>query len=205
MADFVEDLFSFPASFPGMEAVPSPYVYLMGCGKFSQFCCTLRSLADPGQYCPFCPTELGRRGRLPITTHGVWQLLENEFPNPNTERMLLITPVNHRCNPGTLTSDDWTEIGSLFEYCQEQLDIKSGGVVFRFGDPHQHAGTIAHMHINVIAPICGKEFRIPLAKHVTDHAENYRRLIGFRDELRGRGGADWLFSPEGIVETQPRL
>lgn len=75
----------------------------------------------------------------------------------------------------------------------------------RFNDPHYHAGSVEHFHFNLIEPIPGVEFRAPLAKLEPSHAKNYARMSEFILKLRELGGFDWLFSPEGIAETLPKL
>lgn len=196
----LSSLTALPAQFPGMEALPAETVYLMGCRTFNQFCCTFRALADPAMFCPFCTTELERRGRKPIYKWENWMLMQNEFPHKNTDRMLLVVPIRHTINLIELSRKDWGEIGGLINACR----IKSGGVMFRFGDPHLNVGTIEHLHINVIEPVCGKEYRAPFAKNIAEHAEDYQRLLGFLMELNEHDEPEeWLFTPEGINKTQP--
>lgn len=175
--------------------------YLMGCRTFEQFCCTLRALAMPEQFCPFCATELERRDRKPILTMGGWQLFENEFPHKATARMELIVPRRHVRSPAELRPDDWVEIGALVQMSQ----IKNGGLVMRFGDPRYHVGTIEHLHFNLIEPTPGVEYRPPLSKDVSELRKDFQRAFGFYDQLwEMEGDIEWLFSDEGIAQTQPK-
>lgn len=188
-----------------MGKVSTSTLYLMGCRKFDQFCCTLRGLLQTETFCPFCVKELTRRGRMPLRETAGWKLLENEFPHRATSRMLLIVPCRHVTDLDQFTEADWFDIGKLMSFCRQHLGIKSGGIMFRFGDPHLNVGTVEHLHINVIEPICGKEYRPPLAKELTEHRSDYDRMIRFRDELIEHGGYEWLFSEKGIRTTQPAL
>lgn len=193
---------SLPLDFPGMEAIDRKTLYLMGCRSFEQYCCSLRALANPQVFCPFCQSELKRRGRRSWQECGNWMLLKNEFPHKNVQRMLLIIPKRHLTEIAELEPDDWVSIGRLIAVC----GIASGGVMFRFGDPRLNVGTVDHLHINIIEPICGKEYRPPLAKSVEEHREDYHRLLRFRQEFwTHKHPSEWLFSAEGIEATQPAL
>ena len=193
-------LIELPSGFPGMQALEAGAVYLMGCRSFDQYCCTVRSLADPDRFCPFCPHEFERRGRRPLICVDDWMLIENEFPHKNVAKMLLVVPREHVTRL-RLSPVDWADLGLLIE----KSGIEDGGVMLRFGDPRLNVGTVEHLHFNIIEPICGKEYRAPFAKELAEHEQDYARTIGFQTELIRRGGLDWLFSEEGIAETQPKI
>lgn len=195
---FSQDLGELPSEFPDMNHLSAGVVFLMGCRSFQQYCCTYRSLLDWREFCPFCKTELERHGHKPTAVSGGWMLMPNKFPHRNTKQMWLLVPIRHVTDLARLTSADWTNIGSLLKVC----GIRSGGIMFRFGDPHLNVGTIEHLHINLIEPVCGKEFRPPFAKEMLEHATDYQRMLGFRNELLKKGGRPWLFSETGISETQ---
>jgi len=188
-----------------MELIHGETLYLMGCRGFDQFCCTVRSLVEPEAFCPFCAKELSRRGRKPDETAGDWHLIKNEFPHRNVLQMWLIVPSAHITGIRRLGPQDWISIGKLVTLCLGKHSISGGGIMARFGDPHLNAGTVEHLHFNIIEPVCGKEYRAPLAKQLAEHAEDYQRLLGFRDQLVERGGMEWLMSPAGIDETQPKI
>lgn len=196
----VRSLTVVPRVFPGMGQLSASVVYLMGCRSFSQFCCTLRSLRDPTQFCPFCEAELERRGRLPDAENAYWRLLKNEFPHKATRQMWLIVPRQHISHPDQLTPKHWTTIGEILS----ATGVDNGGVMWRFGHPRYNVGSIEHFHINVIEPICGREYRPPFAKDLPEHVEDFTRALGFQAELETKGGEKWLFSAEGIEETQPK-
>lgn len=198
---------ALPKQFPGLLALDTNIVYLMGCMKLDQFCCTWRALENPMLFCPFCPAELNRRGRKPITsTHG-WSIFANEFPRSDTERMLLIIPDHHIVRQGRATIHDFTKMGFLFQDVVDSL-IPDGVLVMRFGNPLYHAGTIPHLHANIIRPTPEGGCSLPIAKHVSGpygHMADYARLHDFVAQIEERGGMEWLFSTEGIVETQPPI
>lgn len=196
---------TLPRAYPGAEALPSFVLYHMGTRSFEQFCCTLHSTIDPYRFCPFCNNERARRGREPTDQEDGWLLLRNEFPHKRTKQMWLIVPCRHITQMAELEFRDWRAISQLMERCLKGQEIRGGGVMWRFGDPHLNAGTVEHLHINIIEPICGEEYRPPLAKTETEHAEDYARVLRFCEMLDAKGGESWLLSPEGIAATQPAL
>jgi len=201
--DLPNTLLRQPREYPGkITTVPKEIVYLMGCGGLKQFCSTLRGLIAPEQYCPFCHIERERRQRKFERTEVGWGLLENEFKREGkNHEMWIIVPFEHITTVDELTSRDWESIGKLFGYCTNRYCF-SGGLVMRYGDPHYHAGTVEHLHANIITPVAGVDFPNPLAKDEAHHAKNYQRMLDFRDEVVEQGGIEWLFSEDGLRETQ---
>jgi diadenosine tetraphosphate (Ap4A) HIT family hydrolase len=201
----IADLNALPCKYPGaITSVSKETVWLMGCGGFVQFCVTLRGIIDPERFCPFCRNERARRQRVFTKTWGDWGLLANEFPRKDIGHMWLIIPQRHVTDLEHLDTLDWLAIGKLIQHYNVHIaQGKGGGIMARFGDPHYNAGSVPHFHMNIIEPIPGTEFRAPLAKNEPDHAKNYTRLMEHVAEMQKRGGRDWLFSPEGIKETQP--
>jgi diadenosine tetraphosphate (Ap4A) HIT family hydrolase len=191
--------------FAGIERVPNEIIYLMGCRSFEQFCGTIRSIIDPPRFCPFCKEERARRKQQEVHGSAAWMLLRNEYPHRNTKQMWLIVPRHHIFHTNQIGAVDWVEIGNLFQWCLGQGKIQGGGVMFRFGEPRLNVGTVPHLHINIIEPIPGKEYRPPFAKKEPEHAEDYERMLDFLNQLIERGGRKWLFSPVGIEATQPKV
>lgn len=191
--------------FPGLDEVEPSIVYLMGCSSFNQFCCTLRALDYPEDFCPFCDKERARRNRGFEARLNGWGLLKNEFPRKDTSHMWLIIPERHVVSPQELTRRDWIGIGQMFDHCRKMLKMPGGGLIMRFGDPHYHAGTIEHLHLNMVEPLQNGNFRTPLAKTPEKHAEDYADLLKNIAELKRRGGEKWLLSVQGIEETQPKI
>jgi len=203
--NIVSHLQGLPLQFPGVAALSSHAVNLMGCRSFDQFCCTARGLQDPEQFCPFCQSEMRRRGRKADFEKGHWLLIKNEFPHKNTRQMYLVIPRQHIVSLSELSTSDWLDLANLIEKCARQYHIEGGGIMWRFGDARFNAGTVEHLHINIIEPIPGKEYRPPFAKNEPEHSEDYARLTKFVAELGQKGGEEWLFSPQGIEETQPKV
>lgn len=187
--------------YPGIQNLPDEVVYLMGCRTFEQFCSTLRSTISPKTFCPFCESQIGERCADKADRTTDWVLLRNEFPHKNTDSMWLIVPLRHLKDAAQLRSQDWVQVGMLFDRAIKAYRAVSGGFVMRYGHPNRHAGTIEHLHINLIAPRIGQEFRAALSKTEAERDVDYKRLLGFRDSLYERvheHGTGWLFSRGSI-------
>ena len=194
--------------YPGLMNLDPVIVALMACRDFNQLCCTWRAWHDPVKFCPFCPTELERRGRAAVWTSGRMMVLSNEFPRKDAT-MWLIVPRFHAIHRRDLAEQDILDQWRLEDYCAEKHGFESGGSVRRFGDPRYHAGTIEHLHWNLIKPVPEMGMSAPLAKRPEGeygHIEDYRRFAhDFWPRIVARGGLEWLFSNEGVRETQPPM
>lgn len=198
---------ALPLDYPGLNAIDPRIVYLMGCSTFEQFCCTWRSIEDPAMFCPFCPAELKRRGRTPKERIGSMIFLENEFPRKDAT-MGLIVPECHITDPDDLLEAELAHVWRLMIISRRKYGFESGGMVMRYGDPRDHAGTIAHLHWNLIKPTREGGMSVPLAKHLDGprgHKDDWQRFLDFMWSLGQEGGFEWLFSQAGIEETQPKV
>lgn len=192
---------ALPNEFPGISNIEPHLYYLMGVRGPRQFFVTLRGMLDPERFCGFC--NVGLAGNQPLHSLKRWYLKENDFPNKKLEKMLLILPKAHITKMSELTGEDGAEIIELLIWIEANLAPPGGGIVWRFGDPRYHVGTVEHLHINVFVTKPGVEYRPPLAKTEAEIVEDYQRLMAYRELVKGRG-IEWLFSPEGIEYKDPK-
>lgn len=185
-----DDLFHLPEAFPGMGMLTREQTYLMGCGNFEQFCATLRGLIDPKCHCPFCQVAAGQETPLFATKN--WYLRGNDFPKPDLQ-MFLVIPKEHKLHPDEIGPDEGSQIWKILQWAISNYKLPGGGLVMRFGDPAYHAGTIPHLHMNIITPSREDEYRVPLSKNRDDRIKNYARFLANRQQLYLFGGLDYLF------------
>ncbi len=176
--DLFDELLKLPRDYQGSETVPGELQYLMGTRSFAQFCATLRGLLDPKGHCPFCIDA-------PTGAPYGWRLKENDFPlDRQVMRLMhLIIPNRHLTDPADMQPSDWVVVGRIFQDALKKHGVRGGGLVLRFGDPRLHAGTIPHLHFNILSPTGEEEYRVPLSKDEESRKQNYARLLAFRDEL----------------------
>jgi hypothetical protein len=143
-------------------------------------------MLDPENFCPFCTDD-----RAEAWYSGCY-LTENKFPHRGTERMLLITTRRHVVDPGHLTGSERIAFWRLFDIARQRYGIAGGALVFRFGNPLHHAGTVIHLHANIIVAKGDEEYRPTLGKGADVFADDYRNLRTFRDSTIAEGGLPQL-------------
>ncbi|MFA6094798.1 MAG: hypothetical protein WC757_02825 [Candidatus Paceibacterota bacterium] len=155
-----------------------------------------------GGVCPFCDPYFsqhkdkdGKQLNVAIKTIGdgqdAWRMWNNPFPIRSgktrivsAETHLVIAPVRHITSPNEMTGNDWMAWTSLIQFAltdhddcgNSGMNLPGGGVLMRFGDPSLNAGSVLHIHTNIIVPNLKGEARVPLAKEPEDVAENVRIL-----------------------------
>ncbi len=116
---------------------------------------------------------------------GGWRVWENPFPEPNTKLHLVLAAARHISTEEMPGVEDFTAIGRIFVWATERYrnHMEGGGVLMRFGSPEYNAGTILHLHANIMVPNLKGEVRPPLAKTPDRDARGYRRIELF-EKLR---------------------
>lgn len=140
--------------------------------------------------CPFCDpldAELNKviRQTNDCFEDGDWRIWRNPFPQKHTSTHLIIAPVRHVVRANQMTFNDWQNMTSLIDYAISAIGmgLPGGGVLMRFGDPALNAGSIRHLHVNIIVPDGTGEVRLPLAKDPKD-VEAKRKVIAVFEKIR---------------------
>lgn len=127
---------------------------------------------------------------------GEWIAKWNDFPQKKkTAKHLLVIPRRHIVNLSEMTLDDWVHSGHLIQWVISEFKIPGGGILTRFGTPFLNAGTVEHLHINIMEPNGQVEFRPPLCKEPEENAEGLARLEIFKKLWLGYSVGD-LYSEE---------
>jgi len=127
--------------------------------------------------CLFCD-PLGPKNKV-LHEVGGWRMWENPFPAPHTTLHLVLASVRHVAPKDEIMPDDFAAIGALFGWARERYSdvMLGGGLLMRFGSPVLTAGTILHLHANILVPDLSGEVRPALAE---------TRENGWRQALRMR-------------------
>ncbi len=106
--------------------------------------------------CPFCDIDWGINTE---TYQGIkllqgmhWRFWPSAYPTPHSEHHLLLVAREHVTDMTKLHHGAWSEMGRLLTWATEQFGITGGGIVMRFGPFEKSAGTVAHLHVNLIEP-----------------------------------------------------
>lgn len=110
--------------------------------------------------------EASYQGGMGGNESRTWRMWHNPFPQKHCRVHLVLAPTQYVTNPEELIDADWKCINDLFAWAisEKGVGIKGGGLLMRFGDPTLNAGSIRHIHANIIGPDGTGEVRLPLAK-----------------------------------------
>ena len=116
----------------------------------------MEEIIDAGE-CPFCLDVLKKYHRTPIlkeTAH--WVLTRNAWPYKNTREQFLLILKTHKEILSELTTDEGADFFSLLAWAEKEFKLPGGGLAMRFGDTNYSAGTVKHLHAQIIIPDVGK-------------------------------------------------
>jgi len=108
--------------------------------------------AEKLNICPFCKEGLKKIHGMPIEKEvGDFFVTKNAFPYKGTKYHYLIIPKEHISSVMEFTSENWAQVGALFQWVSKQTQIDSGGFFLRFGDMHKNGSSIEHIHFQIIS------------------------------------------------------
>lgn len=85
-----------------------------------------------------------------------------------------------------MTLGDWRNWSALIDYAMNNFQIPGGGIATRFGNLSYSAGSISHLHTNIMVPDKTENVRVTLCKDVESQLQNEKRLAIF-EKLRQAG------------------
>jgi len=133
--------------------------------------------------CPFCDEFFDATTNNVIDMAGddsaQWRMWMNPFPHKGTDMHVIMTPVRHIEHISQMTSGDWDALGQLCRTLTSRIQLEGGALAMRFGDPKRHAGSIYHLHTNLIVPDMTKELHVMLVKGKEAHEKVEKRLNMF--------------------------
>ena len=166
-------------------------ILVNGSRTYSQFLDMLDKIRNG--ICPFCPQNFDAEKNEELASAGEgsagWRLWRNPYPLAHTSDHLVLAPVRHISHLKDMQRADWLCVGQLMT-ANTIVNAPGGGLVWRFGDPAYHAGSIRHLHANIIIPNREGEVRPPLAKDPTKQNEAQRRVVAFEKLRRAGVSAD---------------
>ena len=164
--------------------------------------------------CPFCPEHFDASKNCVIGKHGyreeVWLAWKNPYPINHSSHHFIIAPARHITHLNDMTAEDWGNMNFLIREIVK--DLPGGCVAIRFGDPNLNAGSIRHLHVNIIVPDGTGDVQVTLAKNPQKKEEARSRVLAF-EKLRLAGisaenapqQAEEILSPEEMKIVDGRL
>ncbi|MBT4124636.1 MAG: hypothetical protein HN981_01845 [Candidatus Pacebacteria bacterium] len=104
-------------------------------------------------HCPFCLENFFKynsRDLLKESQH--WILTLNKWPYKNTKHHFLAILKEHAENMQEIPPEAGKELIELFQWLEKKYSIPGGGFAMRFGDTNYSAGTVKHIHAQLIVP-----------------------------------------------------
>ncbi|NLG06085.1 MAG: HIT family protein [Candidatus Pacebacteria bacterium] len=112
----------------------------------------MSDIAD-AKHCPFCREHLAKYHQQTILREGkFWIVTTNQWPYKNTKHHFLLIYKVHATDLSDLSPAAGQELFELVAEMERAYAIKGGGLAMRFGDTDYSAGTISHIHVQLIEP-----------------------------------------------------
>jgi len=105
------------------------------------------------EHCPFCRKNLIKYHKQPILKEGkFWLLTRNQWPYKNTRHHFLLIYKSHATKLSELSPAAGQELFAIAAEVERDFKLQGGGLAMRFGDTDYSAGTVNHIHVQLIEP-----------------------------------------------------
>lgn len=113
--------------------------------------------------CPFCRENLEKYHKQPILKQGsYWLVTKNQWPYENTRLHLLAILNEHAEKLSEVPAEAGAELLEIMQWAEEEYSIPGGGFAMRFGDTNYSAGSVAHLHAQLVVPDWEKPDFLPV-------------------------------------------
>jgi diadenosine tetraphosphate (Ap4A) HIT family hydrolase len=104
-------------------------------------------------HCPFCPESLTKYHTEPwIIETTFWLVTKNRWPYENTRHHLLLIYRPHAEKLSDLDPEAGRELFEIVAKLEQEMDLPGGGLSIRFGSTQFSAGSVNHLHAQLIVP-----------------------------------------------------
>ncbi|HEY4518325.1 MAG TPA: hypothetical protein VJG48_01735 [Candidatus Paceibacterota bacterium] len=149
---------------------------LQHCRNLEQYCKTRAALEAGEDQCPFCqppdPEKVFYEDRFVVGRI-------SDFPHKHTRYSFLVYPRAHIVSRANLGSEVWLGILKSWEVACDKSPVMGGALAIRFGDPRYNAGSVEHLHANILVPDLTGRVQVTLAKEPEEAQENIERAARF--------------------------
>lgn len=112
----------------------------------------MQEIAEQG-VCPFCIEHLETYHPQPWIKNGqYWLVTKNRWPYEHTRHQLLFIYKKHAERFADLEPAAGEELFQFVRDIEQELQIPGGGLSIRFGDTQYSAGSVNHLHAQLIVP-----------------------------------------------------
>lgn len=104
-------------------------------------------------HCPFCLENLRLYHKKPILKETkYWVVTTNQWPYEHTKYHFLLIYKDHVTKLAALEDEAGRELFILVKELEKKYHFEGGGFSMRFGDTDFSAGTVNHLHVQLIVP-----------------------------------------------------
>lgn len=113
---------------------------------------TMKKIIEAG-HCPFCLKNLRKYHKKPILKETpLWLLTDNQWPYENTQLHLIAIYKKHATKIDQLADQAGDQLLQLISWAETKFNIPGGGIIMRFGDTNYSAGSVNHIHVQLVVP-----------------------------------------------------
>ena len=150
---------------------------LEGCGSYKQYHHMRHGFES--DICQFCTLD-------PAINFVLWEdesatcwSVHPNFKRTELAHHLIVIPKRHVRYPWELKVHEVLSMQGARIYLSHEFDLAGGIMATRFGDMRLNAGTVPHLHENIMVPNGTGEVRIPVFKDPKDREANKIRAAEF--------------------------
>jgi ATP adenylyltransferase len=112
----------------------------------------MQEILDAG-HCPFCPEFLAKYHTEETLKQGqYWLITYNKWPYEHTKYHWMAITTFHAEKLSDLPPEAGAELFKLLAELEQEHQLPGGGFAMRFGDTRYSAGTIRHLHVQIVVP-----------------------------------------------------
>jgi diadenosine tetraphosphate (Ap4A) HIT family hydrolase len=103
-------------------------------------------------YCPFCIENYLKNNDAILEKGKYWYFVKNKWPYENTKQHFMFITNEHVEAFAELSPEASAELMNMAAKAIEKYKIPGGALALRFGDTDYSAGSVQHMHAQLIHP-----------------------------------------------------
>ena len=160
---------------PGLDSLDvGTLIFARG---FKQYCEMVKKI-QAGE-CFFC--QLNTDFNEVIFENKLWHgwYYTAQIESANLACHIVIAHKRHLPQLTELTSEDGRYLFEIVLMFAKKDNLSGGGLLMRFGDPRLNAGTVRHLHLNIIVPNGKGDVRLPLRKTGDEVEQNMKKALVF--------------------------
>jgi len=128
--------------------------------------------------CAFCPPDPTDNVIFDDISNATWMAWENIVaPRPFQDHQLLFAPRRHVVDLRDLTQEERLDMFKINFAAQDKFGFTGYSLVIRCGDPDYHAGSVRHIHANMMHPDGTGKVEVTLGKSKFDFEKKLPTLL----------------------------